>query len=644
MSEPAFLSISEKIHVLPVVHGSGDFAVEVRDRLLRFEPDCLAVPLPPSFQVEVEAGVLELPAISVVATEEAARNWDSAPEYDDEVDGEDSLDDDVPPPWEREEEEGAFNFVPVDPCQPVIAALRAAMEERIHCVFIDLEVEVFKAESRVFPDPYALKKVSMEAFSAALLTASPPPQAGSQREARVRWMAARLRALEAEGFEKIAFVCQAMDWPWVRQAYQQNMEAPEEAPRPPLPRRWVVETGTLAFVLGELPFITALYEKRREELRGDSNLSIDGVKELILEARAEWLLEYKPALNWITPQRVQIFLQYVRNLTLQAGRLTPDLFTLVLAAKQVAGDAFALTLAECARKYPYQEESEAGETLRAGIGEAEFPDGGVGSMKSRLEGSEISWRPIELKPGPPQIKKNSWRQQWNPFTQCSWPPEDTKIESFHTHVREQARAILGQDLARSEKFTTSIMDGLDVRETLRNWHTGDLYVKEIPPARGSLDVVVFIFDTPADPLKYAWRTMWFAEHEEESTLCLYATPFGENVIGPGVAQSTYGGAFFIYPPRYIDDVWRDPRFNYTRTLEERLIAGACQHSQEKVIALVSPGPPAARWRQIVRRHHKQLVHIPLGRFSRETIERIRRFHVLNGREVRSYASRFIRDM
>ena len=36
---------------------------------------------------------------------------------------------------------------------------------------------------------------------------------------------------------------------------------------------------------------------------------------------------------------------------------------------------------------------------------------------------------------------------------------------------------LGTDLARSEKFTTSLKDGLDIRETLRNWHTGDLFVK-----------------------------------------------------------------------------------------------------------------------------------------------------------------------
>ena len=48
--------------------------------------------------------------------------------------------------------------------------------------------------------------------------------------------------------------------------------------------------------------------------------------------------------------------------------------------------------------------------------------------------------------------------------------------------------MLGFDLARTEKFTTSLKDGLDIRETLRNWHTGSLYVKEIPPSKGSLDL------------------------------------------------------------------------------------------------------------------------------------------------------------
>ena len=62
--------------------------------------------------------------------------------------------------------------------------------------------------------------------------------------------------------------------------------------------------------------------------------------------------------------------------------------------------------------------------------------------------------------------------------------------------------VIGQDLARTEKFTTSVQDGIDIRETLRNWHTGDLYVKVLPPSRGSIEVVVFLFDVPADPKRY----------------------------------------------------------------------------------------------------------------------------------------------
>ena len=164
------------------------------------------------------------------------------------------------------------------------------------------------------------------------------------------------------------------------------------------------------------------------------------------------------------------------------------MFTLTLAAKQTAGDAFALSLLETARKYPYQRETSSSneyDLVHIGVGRAAFPDGVVGTIKSRLGGSVVTWRSISLKPKPTSFERQKWAQRWNPFGMCSWPPEDEAIESFHTHVREQAKALLGEDLARTEKFTASIKDGIDIRETLRNWHTGDLYVKEIPPARGT---------------------------------------------------------------------------------------------------------------------------------------------------------------
>ena len=103
----------------------------------------------------------------------------------------------------------------------------------------------------------------------------------------------------------------------------------------------------------------------------------------------------------------------------------------------------------------------------------------------------MEWRNLPLKRPPEKKQEQKWRQLWNPFGICSWPPEDQRIESFNTHVRDAARAIIGEGLVRSEKFSSSLKDGLDIRETIRNWFTGDLYVKEIPPSRGTIEVVVF---------------------------------------------------------------------------------------------------------------------------------------------------------
>jgi hypothetical protein len=232
--------------------------------------------------------------------------------------------------------------------------------------------------------------------------------------------------------------------------------------------------------------------------------------------------------------------------------------------------------------------------------------------------------------------------KWNPFSQCSWPPEDDRIEDFRTHVMDRAKSVMGADLARSEKFTTSVMDGLDIRETLRHWYDGDIYVKVLPPSRGELDCAVMLFDSPADPRDYHWRSTWYAEHDEESTLAFYATDFRQEMVGPGICVATYGGALFLFPPVVIKDVWTDRRLDFTETLEERLLAAACLHSRSSHIALLSPLPPGAGWRRLAKRFHKKWVHLPLAQFSDSTIQQMRTVHVLNGKHVRSYAADFIR--
>jgi len=756
--------LDDSITLLPVVHGCGQYARAVENWLLHRSFDCLAVPLPESFQSPVMMAVNRLPIPSIViqrpvdqdlldldpSDEESGDTNDDEEDIDDvssRTDDDDSeaedieIDDDFDPidvqsprsikdivspldalyaDYESEssykekpnnpeqyyygdvtdemrreifndaedsadfdEDDSDFemeysseeygeeyfptSYVPIDPCQSVIAALRFAQSEHIPTAFIDLEVGLFASEASSLPDGFALREVSLESFSAAVLTAIGRPQLKQTRN-RIQTMAKNLHKLKSR-YKQIVMVCSIEHWPWIREAYQQlNNGTLEEAidPSPssgeldnsPVedvaveePEICAVHENTLVFLLSELPYITGVYEEGRIVTAGHSastsqtasGAAIDGIKRLLMSARASYMADLGKRARKITPLLLSQCLKYIRNLTLLDSRMTPDLYTITIAAKQVLGDQFAIHVVEAASNYSFMDELPW-PAISMSTDWARLPDGEITEMVSRLAGNPMQWRSIELNRRPLTSDSKDWQMRWNPYRQCSWPPEDDLIESFRTRVLDRARASLGADLARSEKFSTSLMDGIDIRETLRHWYDGNLYVKIQPPSVGHLDACVMLFDSFADPREYPWRTTWFAEHKDESTLAFFATNFGDELLGPGVAVATYGGALFLYPPRSIADIWHDKELDFADTLEDRLIAAACVHSQSKQIALLSPKPPNSTWRKWAKRHGRSLVHVPLGQFNDGVIQQLRTVHVLNGQEVRSYAAHFIRKV
>lgn len=636
------LEIGPHVTALPIVHGSGDFAWEVRRLMLKHSFDCLAVPLPASFQPTVETAILNLPVPSVVFQRDQVRYdtpWTPQSEEleKDRDDRENSDDSDQP----DDPENAGASFVPIDPCQPVIAALRTAIGEHIPRRFIDLETSRFRPHSRTLPDAYALKKLPLERFAAAVLPHIEAPNDVQWRN-RVRHMAWQLRQLSVD-FKKILFVTSILDWPWIRQSFHdRELQCPENEAVEET-ETYQVQTDSLYFLLGELPFLTGLYENARRELEDDEHLSIDGLKELLIASREDYNLEYQSRARKITPKLLSQCLKYTRNLTLIDHRFTPQLTTIVTAAQQVAGDGYALHVLEKSKQYPFTQPSGLPE-VRMSINQAAFPDDDILDVVSRLPGPPVMLSRLELIPRPDEKQRRDWKQRWNPFSQCSWPPEDNLIENFRQAVFERAQEVMGADLIHTEKFTTSIKDGIDIRDTVRHWYDGDIYVKVLPPNKGKLDCSVLLFDSPADPRDYPWRTTWFAEHKNESTLAFFATDFSEQPVGPGICLANYGGALFLYPPVAIQDIWNDPRLDFTTTLEERLLAAACLHSQCPHIALVTPSPPGPAWRQLAKKFKKKWVHLPLSRFSDSTVQQLRMVHVLNGKEVRSYASEFIRKV
>ncbi len=128
---------------------------------------------------------------------------------------------------------------------------------------------------------------------------------------------------------------------------------------------------------------------------------------------------------------------------------------------------------------------------------------------------------------------------------------------------------------------------------------------------------------------------------QESTLTFYGTdPFGD-MIGPGIARCLYGGISLLFPPRRVPSVFELEDAAVMKKLSHRLTYGALLFTAERSIAYVAAKRPDLYLKKLAVNLKKHLIWIPLSSFSSETLRRLQRFHVLNGHQVRSWASRFI---
>ena len=91
-----------------------------------------------------------------------------------------------------------------------------------------------------------------------------------------------------------------------------------------------------------------------------------------------------------------------------------------------------------------------------------------------------------------------WAEQIDGSSICSYPPEDLVIENYGRFLKQKAKSILSEERERVEPFTTSLLDGIDIRETIRNWHERKIYVRHRERINGDVGSVVVIFDDSDD--------------------------------------------------------------------------------------------------------------------------------------------------
>jgi len=595
------------ITYLPVIPERLEFAWRIRKYLLEHRPRVVAVELPSSLERVYAKALARLPQMSVILIPEATGDEDERATY-----------------------------IPVEPGDPFVEALRTARELESEIVFLEPASHEKPHLNDTYPEPYAVEIIGIDSYLEAYRVHSQPRT--PQTEAHAAAMAWKL-----QGADPFAEVCAVVSFNMLDPVLD-AMEAPQEPP--PAPRVRLFERAELfnlhpdclAEVTSETPYFQERYEQARD---GDlKTFRLDRPRwqlSLLRDAEKEYGINTGDAMqSW---QRIGIA-KFARNLATLDGHLIPGVYDLSLAARSLVDDNYAYEVWQMANRFTVQQTEDADiETLNLS-GEEIWLRTRKLRIRRRLPRMKQRLKPAGLKARKREKFKGEWAKETSGVSICSYPPEDLVIENYGRFLKRQAKTKLSEERSRVEPFLSSILDGIDLRETVRNWHGGKLYVREWGKFSGDVGAVIVIFDEDRDDL-YGYLTTWLGEHQNESDMAFYSTQPFEHLVGPGIGRAEYGGLLMTLPPRRLFDVWSDPDYDAAETKAERLLLAGLDYSMERNIVYIAAKPPRSVFRHFAARVNRKIIYIPLGQLSPTKLKKIRVVHVLDGYQRREEAAQYL---
>jgi hypothetical protein len=645
------------VHALPILHYRLEFAHLVRQAVRQVRPDCIAVELPSTLEERFTQAVDRLPQVSVIS-------YESTPRLSSKTAASKTI------------------YLLVEPADPLAEAARCALEQHIPLHLVDVDLDDYPAVKEFLPDSYAIQRIGLSDYYREYCRATAGAAPCREDIRREQGMAFRLQRL-AQRHERILFVGGMAHMERIREFYGQPRIEPLGRMRRTDVRIFSLHPESCCEVMGEFPFVSAIYEMRRSGLppeRGGTvpplrrrfnalELIVGGKQALpeqeVMRAAMESSAS-KVGGDGEMPDRQRIhlrlfehagrhyrqetgehlhywqkraFFRFCRNYAALSGHLLPDLFQLLTAARGCVDDNFAYAFWRLAGCYPWQRE------------EAEIP-----VLRLRVEDLWDQSRVIRFRPRKPADKgrhglrflkrkheqrPGEWLEGFDDGSVCSWPPEDIIIENYGKLLKRTGLKQLSEEQSRVEPLSTSLLDGIDLRETIRNQpHDGRVYVRERMRIKGGVGSVVIIFDEDRRN-RYPFAMTWLGEHEQESDMAFYATEPGDNVSGPGICRCEYGGLLLSYPPRRMRDVWRDPSYRGWGTKAEILLMAALDYSPDTHVIYAAARPPRSIFKRIAAKMGRKIVYIPLGSLSPPALKRIRVMHLLFGHDKREIAKDYI---
>ena len=328
MSEPIASEIVRRgnITYLPVIPGRLEFAWRVRKYLLEHRPRVVAVELPASLERAYAKALGRLPQMSVILIPEASGDEDERATY-----------------------------IPVEPGDPFVEALRTARELESEIVFLEPASHEKPHLNDTYPEPYAVEIIGVSSYLEAYRVHSQPrtPEA----EAHAAAMAWKL-----QGADPFAELCAIVSFNMLDPVLD-AMEAPQEPPAAPRVRLFEraelfnLHPDCLAEVTSETPYFQERYEQARDEDLKTFRLDRPRWQlSLLRDAEKEYGINTGDSMqSW---QRIGIA-KFARNLATLDGHLIPGVYDLSLAARSLVDDNYAYEVWQMANRFSVQQTEDA---------------------------------------------------------------------------------------------------------------------------------------------------------------------------------------------------------------------------------------------------------------------------------------------
>jgi hypothetical protein len=598
-----------RFHYFPVVPGRIEFAIELRRLLLSSRPALVAVELPGFLAKAYSRALARLPEISVLLYTEEAGDDDRAV------------------------------YVPVEPADPFTEALRTAEEIGAQIIFLEPDTNERPHLPDNYPDTYAADRVGLDQYIERYrVFPQPRTEEVSAHAASMAW---KLQGADPDAEVVVVVSLNLLD------PLLDAMQTPQEPP--PRPRHTPDDVRLLnphpeclAEITVEMPYLQERYEFLRLGIgdggsRNQERISKPFVQfDLLREAEAKYTESTGDKLaHW----HRRLIARYTRNLAHISGELVANVYDLAVAARSIVDDNFGWEVWQMANRYLAQHESSDLETVKLSASEIWLNTKRL-RIRRRLPRPKQRLRPAGLKPRKRESTPGEWARQTTGEAICSYPPEDLVIEEYGRFLKKKAKAMLSEERVRVEPFTTSILDGIDIRETIRNWHQRKIYVRQADRLAGEVGSVVVVFDEDRED-RYQYLTTWLGEHQNESDMAFYSTfPF-DHLVGPGIGRAEYGGFLMTLPPRRMFDVWHDPDYDFAETKPERLLMAGLDYSVERFVVYVAARPPRSIFRSIAAHLNRKILYVPMGALSPTKLKKLRVVHVLDSYDRRQEAKDYL---